>query len=156
MRFANTILAIATAFLASGSVFAAPSKTESAYPLTYEGGSLPLGHHRLKATVGNDEIVLVQGHQRVAIPLKSITAITCGTDVRRRMGATVLDMVPRMRLGEAETYYIGVTWSDGKSVDVIFSLGKAQYRDFLDALQRSTGMRAVDPKRVPVVVRYEF
>lgn len=143
-------------FLASPAVFA----RQSAYPATYEGGSLALSHHKVTATVGGDSVVLKQGRRQIAVPVRNILEISCSTDVRRRMGATVLDVVPMMRLGEAETRYIGVTWTDdpvtGHKTEVLFKLGKSQYREFLSALERTTGIRAVDTNQVPTVVRYDF
>ena len=82
-----------------------------AYPVTYAGGSLPLNHNKVRAAFGKDEVVFMQRGRRIAVPVKSITEISCGTEVRRRLGASVLDVVPLMHLGEIETYYIGVAWT---------------------------------------------
>src|SRR5260370_20593389 len=59
-------------------------------PMKYEGGSLPLNQHdKLETFVNKDEVVLVQGKQRFAIPVKSITEVSYGNDVHRRVGAAV-------------------------------------------------------------------
>ena len=133
---------------------------EASYPLMYEGGSLALNHHKVTATVGGDSVVLKQGRRQIAVPVKNIVEISCSTDIHRRLGATVLDVVPMMRLGETEIRYVGVTWTDNSAVghktEVLFKLGKGQYRDFVAALERSTGMRAIDTNQVPTVVRYDF
>jgi len=150
-------------FISSALLFSAPGfsrQTKSAYPVTYQGGSLALGHRKLTAVVEGDSVVLKQGRRAIAVPVKNIVEISCSTDVRRRMGAAVLDVVPMMRLGETESRYIGVTWTDniatGHKTQVLFKLGKGQYREFLAALEHSTGMRAVDTNQVPTVVRYDF
>jgi hypothetical protein len=64
------------------------------------------------------------------------------------MGATVL--------GESETYYVGVSWTGAQSTpaQVVLKLSRSQYRGFLAALERSTGIKAVDTNQVPTVVRY--
>ena len=149
-------LFISFILLASSAVFA----RQSAYPLTYEGGSLALSRHKVTATVGGESVVLKQGRHEIAVPVKNIVEISYSKDVRRRMGATVLDVVPMMKLGETESRYVGVTWTDnpvtGHKTEVLFKLGKSQYRDFVDALERTTGMHAVNTNQVPTVVRYDF
>jgi len=127
-------------------------KTGVTFPMKYEGGTLPFGQHKIKATVAEDELLLIHGSQRLAIPLRNITALSCGTDVRRRVGASVLERVPRMHLDKAESYYIGLTWTGNEAV---VKLSGAEYRDFLAALERLTGIKAVNTSRVPTVVRYD-
>jgi hypothetical protein len=41
-------------------------------------------------------------------------------------------------------------------VEVIFKLGSREYRDFIRALERSTGKKAVDATKVPTVVHYDL
>lgn len=136
-----------------------PKKDRIAFPATYVGGSLPLSHDKVKAELGEDAVVLVQDKRRISVPIKDITQISCGREVRRRFGATVLDHVPLMRLGESEENHVGVTWTDGArtaTVEVIFKLNKDDYHEFLAALERRTGMKAVDTTRVPTVVRCDL
>jgi hypothetical protein len=129
------------------------AKNPGAYPATYAGGSLPLNHHKVRATLGKDEVIFMQGDRRVTVPVKSITEISCGTEVHRRLGASVLDVVPIMHLGESETHYIGVTWTGAQ---VLLKLSRADYSGFLAALERATGIKAVDTNQVPTVVRYQI
>jgi hypothetical protein len=129
------------------------AKNPGAYPATYAGGSLPLNHHKVRATLGKDEVIFMQGDRRVTVPVKSITEISCGTEVHRRLGASVLDVVPIMHLGESETHYIGVTWTGAQ---VLLKLSRAEYSGFLAALERATGIKAVDTNQVPTVVRYQI
>jgi hypothetical protein len=133
-------------------------KAPTDYPATYAGGSLPLDHHKVRAAFGKDEVVFIQGDRRIAVPVKSITEISCGTEVRRRMGASVLSVVPLMHLGESQNHYIGVSWAGANgntaSAQVLLKLSRGEYRDFLAALEQSTGIKAVDTNQVPTVVRY--
>jgi hypothetical protein len=130
------------------------------YPATYAGGSLDLSHQKVYAAIAKDEVVFIQGSRRIAVPVKNITAISCGTEVRRRLGASVLDVVPMMHLGEAESYYIGVAWTASMAgntpTQVLLKLSRADYRDLLAALEHSTGIKAVDTNQVPTVVRYQI
>jgi hypothetical protein len=131
-----------------------------AYPVTYAGGSLPLNHNKIRAALGRDEVVFMQHSRRIAVPLKSITEISCGTEVHRRLGASVLDVVPLMHLGEIETYYIGVAWNGANGTasgaQVLLKLNHTEYREFLAALERLTGIKAVDTNRVPTAVHYNL
>jgi hypothetical protein len=134
-------------------------KPATEYPAMYAGGSLPLGHHRVYATMGKDEVVFVQRGRRIAVPVRNITEISCGTEVRRRLGASVLDVVPLMHLGETEDRYIGVSWlgarGDNTRAQVLLKLSRADYDDFLAALEQATGIKAVNTNQVPTVVHYQ-
>src|SRR6267378_3360888 len=72
------------------------------FPMKYEGGSLSLAQHdKLKTTVGDTELTFVQGKQTITIPLKSITEVSYGNDVHRRVGtanpleALLIGVAPR-------------------------------------------------------------
>jgi hypothetical protein len=130
------------------------------YPATYAGGSLPLDHHKVRATLGKDEVVFMQRCRRIAIPVRNIKEISCGTEVRRRLGASVLDVVPLMHLGESEDRYIGVAWSGASGnaarAQVLLKVSRGEYRGFLAALEQATGIKAVDTNQVPTVVHYQL
>ncbi|HXM41885.1 MAG TPA: hypothetical protein VN924_11565 [Bryobacteraceae bacterium] len=139
---------------------AALAKKAADYPATYAGGSLPLDHHKVRAAFGNNEVIFMQGGRRISVPIKSITEISCGTEVRHRLGASVLDVVPLMHLGESQEHYIGVAWTgingNAAHAQVLLKLSRGEYRDFLAALERATGMKAVNTNQVPTVVHYEI
>jgi hypothetical protein len=129
----------------------------------YEGGTLPLNQSKVTATVAEDEVIFVHGNERFAVPLKSITALSCGTDVRRRFGASVLAMLPRMHLDKVEMYYVGLTWTgnsrEGKKtskVEAVLKLSNSEYHDFVAVLERLTGIKAVNADKVPTVIRYDL
>jgi hypothetical protein len=148
----------AALFLSVALLAGEPKDGRSAYPATYEGGTVPLSHNKVKATLGGDKVIFEQGRRRIAVPAKDIVRITCGNNIRRRFGAVVLDVVPLVRLGEAESLYIGLTWTDGSAakVEALFRFTRGDYQAFLAALERLTGMKAVDTRQVPTVVRYEL
>jgi len=150
----SPVLFILCLVLLPGAAFA---KKASEYPVTYAGGSLPLNHNKLRAALGADEVTFIQHSQRIVIPLKSITEISCGEEVRHRLGGSVLGIVPLVHLGETEDYYIGVGWLDAAKTakaQVLLRLSHSEYREFLAALEQLTGIKAVDTNRVPTVVRY--
>jgi hypothetical protein len=135
-------------------------KAANDYPAMYAGGSLPLNHHKVRAALGKDEVIFMQGGRRIAVPVKNITEISFGTEVRRRLGASVLDVVPLMHLGESETHYVGVAWTGANGnaarAQVLLRLSRGEYRDFLAALEQLTGIKAVDTNQVPSVVHYQI
>ncbi|MGA2039604.1 MAG: hypothetical protein ABSH42_10040 [Bryobacteraceae bacterium] len=140
----------------------APKNAAAAnYPANYEGGTLQLGHSKVRATLGADEVVLVQHGRRIAVPASSITEIDCATGVHRRLGAAVLDVVPYMHLGESESHYVGVTWINSAEtgatpkVEVLFKLNKSEYAAFLSSLERLTGKKAVDTNQTRTAVHYD-
>lgn len=136
-------------------------KTGFTAPVKYEGGNLPLNQGKLKVTISEDQVVFFHGNQKISIPLKNITAISCSTESRRRFGATVLGVVPRMHLDRSEEYYIGLTWTaatrdteQAHKTEAILRLGNSEYQDILGALERLTGRKAVNTHKVPTVVQY--
>ncbi|HUA58772.1 MAG TPA: hypothetical protein VML19_08470 [Verrucomicrobiae bacterium] len=127
------------------------------YPVKYEGGSLHVTPGAMKATLGTEQIVFKAGRQRIKVAASAITEISYGNNVRRRFGAPVLDVVPFMKLGEAETHYVGVSWATGETgakSEAVFRLSSSDCRDFVAELERITGKKAVDTNQVPTVVRY--
>ncbi len=127
--------------------------------MVYAGGTLPLNQSRVRAAIGKNEVVFMQHGYRIAVPLKNITDISCGTEVHRRLGASVLDVVPLMHLGETEYHYIGVAWSGNNGAaraQVLLKLSRGEYREFLAALEQLTGLKAINTNQVPTVVHYNI
>jgi hypothetical protein len=157
MKILSLTLFLSIALLPSTAL---AKKAATEYPATYAGGSLPLDHHRVRAALAKDEVVFMQRGRRIAVPVKNITEISCGTEVRRRLGASVLDVVPLMHLGESETRYVGVAWTDSKGnaarTQVLLKLSRGEYLGFLAALEHATGIKAVDTNQVPTVVHYQI
>ena len=138
-------------------------KARSTYPVTYEGGNLALNHNRINASLESDEVVLAQRRHRIAVPVRDIMEISCGSQLHRRLGAAVLNAIPLLHLGEAETYYIGVAWADGgrevsgaARTEVLLRVSGSDYREILASLERMTGKKAIDTTQVPTAVRYSL
>ena len=132
----------------------------TAYPVQYQGGSLPLRqNHGVNAVVANQEVVFVQHGQRFVVPVESINEISCAADVRRRFGAAVLRLVPLVDLDKVESDYVSVKWTDNtRSADrtVLLKLNHGEYGDFVAALEKLTGKKAVDTKKTATVVHYDL
>lgn len=116
--------------------FSAWAKKSAEFPVTYSGGSLPFHHNKILATLGQNEVILMQHGQRIAIPASSITEISYRT----------------------AHHYVGVEWSSAagqtEKAEVLLKLSRGEYREFLAALEQITGIKAIDTNQVPTVVRY--
>ena len=164
MRLSLTALAVSALLaLPVAGLAGEAKKARFTYPVTYEGGNLALNHNRITASIESDEVVLAQRRQRIAVPVRDITEISCGSQVHRRVGAAVLNAIPGLHLGETETYYIGVAWADGRNgssgaakTEVLFRVSGRDYRQLLASLEQMTGKKAVDTTQVPTAVRYSL
>jgi hypothetical protein len=160
MRLSLAALAVLAALaLPVAGLAGEAKKARNTYPVTYEGGSLPLSHNRITASIESDEVVLAQHRHRIAVPVRDIMEISCGSQVHRRLGAAVLNAIPGLRLGDAETHYIGVAWTDATGAaktEVLFRVNESDYRELLASLERMTGKKAVDTTQVPTAVRYSL
>ncbi len=156
IRFHPALLFLSAALWLPNAGLAGEAKgVRNTYPLTYEGGNLPLGHNRVKASFERDRVVLWRRGQRIAVPGRDITEISCGSHAHRRLGAAVLNVLPRVHIGEAEAHYVGLTWADRATrSEVLFRVSGSDYRQFLASLERMTGKKAVDTGHVPTVVHY--
>lgn len=175
--YLSMILCFTTFMVSVEPVFAAKTKELGVpFPMKYEGGSLPLDQHdKLTTYVSKDEVVLVQGKQRFAVPVKDITEVSYGNDVHRRVGAAVgvglvtLGVGALLLLVKTKKHYVGVVWTDaseatevveGSGVSntalarssgkggVVFKVGKGDYRGFISALEGMTGKHAINADAV--------
>src|SRR5437868_5992763 len=103
MRFSPVILSLSISVLTVTAASAGPKKSGLTVPVVYAGGTLPLAPGKIKAIVAEDRLMLFHGNQQISVPMESITAISSGTDVRRRFGAGVLGVVPLVHLDKSET-----------------------------------------------------
>lgn len=145
--------------------------------MKYEGGSLQLSQHdKLKVYVAKDQIVLVQGNARFVVPVASVTEVSYGNDVHRRVGAAIgvatvtLGIGLLMLLVKTKKHYVGLVWADpngapetiqaeaagsglpakndDKKGGVVFKVGKGDYRGFMTALEGVTGKKAINADAV--------
>jgi hypothetical protein len=93
----------------------------------------------------------------VTIPASSITEISYGQDVHRRVGAAIglavvsLGIGALMALTKSKKHYVGLTWADGdKKGGFAMQCDKNDYRGVLAGLEGVTGKKAVDSDAMTV------
>ena len=133
------------------SVFAA---TDGGYKVAYDGGSIPntKAGTGVKLYIDSNRIrVMKDKTEVVTIPASSVTEISYGQDVHRRVGAAIGLAVISFGIGalmaftKSKKHYIGLTWDDGgKKGGAAFQADKGEYRGVLAGLEGITGKKAVN------------
>src|SRR3954451_14451949 len=89
--------------------------------MKYEGGSLDLSQHNdVDVYVSPDKLTVLQGKKTFEIPTASVTEVSYGNDVHRRVGAAVgvglvtFGVGAMMLLVKTKKHYVGLTWKDGE------------------------------------------
>jgi hypothetical protein len=150
------LFAVLLCLMVPVAVFAA----DNTYKVKYDGGSIP------NAKVGSSAKLSIQaaqiqimekGQDLAAIPVSSITEISYGQDVHRRVGAAIgigvftLGIGALMALTKSKKHFVGITWSDGdKKGGFVMQCGKDDYRGILLGLEGVTGKKAVDSDAMTV------
>jgi hypothetical protein len=130
------------------------------YKVTYDGGSLPdlksgAGMHMY---IAQDKIRFMEKDKEIAsIPASSITEITYGQDVHRRVGAAIglavvsFGIGALMALTKSKKHFVGLTWADGdKKGGLAMQCDKNEYRGILAGLEGVSGKKAVDSEAMTV------
>jgi hypothetical protein len=138
------------------SVFAA----DSGYKLAYDGGSIPdiKTGTSVKLHIDSNQIRIMKDKTEVVtIPASSVTEISYGQDVHRRVGAAIglavvsFGIGALMALTKSKKHFIGLTWDDGgKKGGAAFQADKSDYRGILAGLEGITGKKAVDSDTLTV------
>ena len=137
-------------------VFAA----DNSYKVTYDGGSIAgtkVGS-TAKLSISPIEIRLSgKDSDLAAIPVSSITEISYGQDVHRRIGAAIglavvsFGVGALMALTKSKKHFVGLTWQDGdKKGGFAMQCDKNDYRGVLAGLEGLTGKKAVDSDAMTV------
>ncbi len=133
---------------------------DNGYKVVYDGGSLPdvKSGSGMRLLFDSKHVSLVYGKaDPVSIPTASITEISYGQDVHRRVGAAIgLALVSfgigaLMALTKSKKHFIGLTWADGdKKGGFAMQCDKNDYRGVLAGLEGITGKKAVDSAAMTV------
>lgn len=134
--------------------------SDGSYKLSYDGGSvtsIKTGTN-LKLYLDQNRIRFVRDdNDAISLPASSITEITYGQDVHRRIGAAIgiglvtLGVGALMALTKSKKHFIGLTWDDnGKKGGAAFQADKKDYRGVLAGLEGVTGKKAVDSEAMTV------
>jgi hypothetical protein len=127
---------------------------DDGYKVIYDGGSLS------GTKSGADVKLHIEGSQirfakdktdLVIIPASTITEISYGQEVHRRVGTAVavgvftLGVGALVALSKSKKHYVGLIWADGdKKGGLAMQCDKNDYRGILAALEGVTGKKAVD------------
>jgi hypothetical protein len=124
------------------------------YDIKYDGGSIAdaKAGTDMKLYMDPDKIRLVKDKREViVITAASVTELSYGQDVHRRIGAAIglavisLGVGALMALTKSKKHFIGITWADGdKKGGIAFQADKSDYRGLLAGLEGITGKKAVD------------
>jgi hypothetical protein len=130
------------------------------YKVTYDGGSLPdqKTGADLQLVISGDHISFLKDKAEIAnIPSSSVTEISYGQDVHRRIGAAIglavvsLGIGALMALTKSKKHYVGLTWAYGdKKGGLAVQCDKNDYRGVLAGLEGVTGKKAVNSDTMTV------
>lgn len=158
MKLIRLIVAASLCFAIPTSLFAADAA--GGYKVKYDGGSLPnakVGDGMKLVLDGNAVKFVEDGREVVNIPASTITEISYGQDVHRRVGAAIgiavvsFGVGALMALTKSKKHYVGLTWADGdKKGGLAIQCDKNDYRGVLAALEGVSGKKAIDSDAMTV------
>jgi hypothetical protein len=130
------------------------------YKVIYDGGSvsnLKTGS-KSQLFIESNQIRLVQdGKDLAVIPASSVTEISYGQDVHRRIGTAIglavisLGIGALMALSKSKKHFVGLTWANGdQKGGFAMQCDKNDYRGVLAGLEGVTGKKAVDSDAMTV------
>lgn len=148
------------ALLLSISLPMAVLAADGGHKVAYDGGSISTikTGTDLKLYIDSDRIRLMKDKAEIASILPaSVTEISYGQDVHRRVGAAIglavvsLGIGALMLLAKSKKHYIGLTWDQaGKKGGIALQADKGDYRGVLTGLEGVTGKKAVDSDAMTV------
>jgi hypothetical protein len=133
---------------------------DNGYSVKYDGGSLPevKAGNDLKLYIETNQVRFVKDNKEVvSIPASSVTDISYGQDVHRRVGAAIgigvvtLGLGALMALTKSKKHFVGLTWANGdQKGGLALQCDKNEYRGILTGLEGITGKKAVDTDTLTV------
>src|SRR5689334_7917670 len=154
--FLKNVLALILCLAIPVSVFA----SDNSYKVIYDGGSVPdlKTGTTVKMYIEGTNVKFVKGKNDVlTIPASSITEISYGQDVHRRIGTAVglavfsLGIGALTALSKSKKHFVGITWADGdKKGGLAMQCDKNDYRGVLAGLEGVSGKKAVNSDNLTV------
>jgi len=133
---------------------------DNGYKVVYDGGSLQgvKAGNKMQVVIEPTQVKLFRGSENLAtIPAASITEISYGQDVHRRVGAAIglavvsLGVGALMALTKSKKHFVGLTWSNGKEKGgFAMQCDKNDYRGVLAGLEGITGKKSVNSDTMSV------
>ncbi len=152
----NKMIVVVLCLAIPGMVFAG----DGGYKVTYDGGSIPdtKAGTGMKLFIDQNQVRLVKDKTEIiTIPASSVTEISYGQDVHRRVGAAIglavvsFGIGALMALTKSKKHFVGLTWADGdKKGGFAMQCDKNDYRGVLAGLEGVTGKKAVDSDAMTV------
>ena len=150
----------AISFILCVAMPAALLAADNGYKVDYDGGSIPnvKSGTDLKLHIENKQIRFTKDKKEVvAIAAESVTEISYGQDVHRRVGAAIgigvvsFGVGALMALTKSKKHFIGITWANGdQKGGLAIQCDKNDYRGVLTGLEGVTGKKAVDSSTLTV------
>lgn len=138
----------------------AADNANTTYKVTYDGGSLAdikAGTGILLSVSADRVRFMKDGKELANIPASSITELSYGQDVHRRVGSAIaLGVVSfgagaLLALAKSKKHFVGVTWADGdKKGGLAIQCDKNEYRGILAGLEGISGKKAVNSDTLTV------
>lgn len=131
------------------------------YKVRYRGGSLSniTSGALLTLAIDATTVKLMQQKTELAnIPGTSISEVSYGRDVHRRVGTAIgLALITPFAIGalaafsKSKKHFVGIIWeADGKKGGLALQCDKKEYRGVLAALEAVSGKKAVKPEAMSV------
>jgi hypothetical protein len=150
------LIAISLSILLPLAGFAA----DSGHKVRYDGGSLTdvKTGKNMKLYIEPTKLRLESGEDNIAeIPVASITEISYGQDVHRRVGTAIglavisLGIGALMALSKSKKHFVGITWANGEQKGgFAMQCDKNDYRGVIAGLEGVTGKKAVNSDALTV------
>ena len=152
----KTLIALLLCLFVPAAAFAG----DNGYKVVYDGGSLQTTKAGTDVHLFIDPaaVRLVKDKNEILnLPAASITEISYGQDVHRRIGTAIglavisLGIGALMAFSKSKKHFVGLTWADGdKKGGFVMQCDKNEYRGILAALEGITGKKAVDSDAMTV------
>jgi hypothetical protein len=137
-----------------------PALAENSYKVSYDGGSVDglKPGSSAKLSIENNQIILTKGdNATVTILASTVTEVSYGQDVHRRVGAAIglafvsFGIGALMALSKSKKHYVGITWANGdQKGGFVMQCDKNDYRGVILGLEGVTGKKAVDSDAMTV------
>ncbi len=154
----KSFLAVILCLMMPTALIAADS--QPGFKVKYDGGSLQSAKagSDLSLYVGSNSVRVMQGTTEIANILpSSITEVSYGQDVHRRVGAAIglavvsFGIGALMALTKSKKHFVGLTWANGdQKGGFAMQCDKNEYRGVLAALQGVSGKTAVNSDAMTV------
>jgi hypothetical protein len=152
----KSFLAVLLCLLLPASIIA----QDSGFKVGYDGGSVPdmKTGASMKLVIAGNQIQLIRDKKEIlTIPAASVTEVSYGQDVHRRVGAAIglavfsFGLGALLALSKSKKHFVGITWVDGdKKGGFVVQADKSDYRGLILGLEGVTGKKAVDSDAMTV------